>query len=178
MSTVYRLRVRLCLLSLKSPSSLAPFGQNAPEKEYVWTSCKSAGRRGADCLRVQRRPGSLWVTTGATHLAILHRRPLYRHSPGSPQRKQRPRGTGEGAHRRYTFREGAGSQGWRGRPSRLKVSLMGQKMCPRGELGLRPQTSIKYLFSPATWRRQGRERGWRDAATVASTLISLICPTT
>lgn len=43
-----------------------------------------------------------------------------------------------------------------------EMNLMGQKMCPRGELGLlpsRPQTSMKYLFSRATWRRQCLERG-------------------
>lgn len=51
------------------------------------------------------------------------------------------------------------------------MSLMGQKMCPRCELDLlplRPQTSIKYLFNLATWRRQGREWDRRDAATLAS----------
>lgn len=44
-------------------------------------------------------------------------------------------------------------------------------MCPQCELGLlplRPQTSIKYLFNLATWRRPGREWDRRDAATLAS----------
>lgn len=36
------------------------------------------------------------------------------------KRKPWPRGTSEGAHRRYTYRAGVRSQGWRGRPSRLK----------------------------------------------------------
>lgn len=77
-------------------------------------------RREYDCPRVQHCPGPLWLTKGVTHIQWC---PAAGLSVGTtqknPQRKLRPMGTSEGAHRRYTYKEWVRSQGWRGRPSRV-----------------------------------------------------------
>lgn len=109
------------------------------------------------------------------------RRPLYRRSAEKSTKKAEAKGDQCGCTQKVHVSRGSQVTGLERSAIQAEMRLMGQKMCPRGELGLlplRPQTSIKYLFSLATWRRQGLERDWSDAATVASTLISLICPAT
>lgn len=82
---------------------------------------------------------------------------------------QGPGTTYQGTHRRYKYRDPVrspgvakvGHPGWNG-PNGTENVPSDWTRPSRGS----SQTSIKYLFSLATWRRQVLERDWRDAETV------------
>lgn len=102
---------------------------------------------------------------------MLRRRPLYRSGAEKPTMKAEANGDPWGRTQKVHVLRASWVTGLERSAIQAGMSLMGQKMCPRCELGLlplRPQTSIKYLFTLATWRRQGREWDRRDAATLAS----------
>lgn len=102
---------------------------------------------------------------------MLRRRPLYRSSVEKPTKKAEASVDPWGCTQKVHVLRVSRVTGLERSTIQAGMSLMGQKMCPRCELGLLPlcpQTSIKYLFNLATWRRQGREWDRRDAATLAS----------
>lgn len=150
------------------------------KRVHHWKSFRPAGYRG------------LSLSTKLSWVSLINKRsntfsgdPAAGLSIGTaqknPQRNPGPKGDQRGRTQKVHVKWESQVTGLGRSAIQTEMSLMAQKMCPRGELGLlplRPQTSIKYLFRLATWRRQGLERDWRDAATVASTLISLICPAT
>lgn len=113
-----------------------------------------------------------WVTTkAASPLGMLHHRPHHGSAAEKSTKKAKANGDPRGYTQKVCVLRASQVTGLERSAIQAGMSLMGQKTCPRRELGLLPlgpQTSINYLFNLTTWRRQGREWDWRDAATLAS----------
>lgn len=135
-------------------------------KPHCFAQLRDATEFGACCRRCPGEGSTPSRVTlrleqrGDRQSVMPHRRPLYRtHTAEKPTKKAEAM---EGAHRRSGLREGVGSQGGRGSPLQTETSLMGQKMCPRGELlPPRPPNFNKVPFHTpdmeATAARKGLE---------------------